>query len=607
MHSTIFTKLEVLRKNNSNSNWVNKRLYRLLYDKDLLVLAYENIKSKPGNMTKGSDGLTLDGISEEYLDKVIAELKNGSFEFKPSRRIEIPKKNGKTRKLGIPSPRDKIIQEALRIILESIYDSPKGSRFLDYSHGFRGGRSPHTALKSIRTSWRGSVWFVEGDISNCFDSLDHHILIDLLCKRIDDERFISLIWKSIRAGYVEFRTFKNSLIGSPQGSILSPILSNIYLHELDVFVDNIIRRETKGSRRRQNPDYRILANRKQRRLQKKDEKIAEIKELTKAMKKVPSVDCYDSNFVRVHYIRYADDWVVGVVGDKLLAEWIRREIQFFLKNKLGLTLNEEKTKITHARNGQAEFLGVRISCGRFNHQTSSIHIVNGRNTRKRISGGEIKMDAPLNSIVEKLHSKGFCDKKGFPIARGIWLNFDDADIVRSFSAVNRGLLNYYRFTDNFGNLNRIDYILRYSLAKTLSRKHRTSIGKIFDKYGRKINIKGENFSVAFWSPPDWKRRPDLFMINEFVDTLPTEIFKAAKSKLGYPCCVCGSDKSVSMHHVRHINNLMMRAARRKKKGFIKIMGALNRKQIPVCKKCHSEIHAGNYDGLKLSDLAYKPV
>lgn len=251
MNQTTLERLEHLRKRNSNRQWTNRDLYRLMYKEDLYILAYERLKSKPGNMTVGSDGETLDGFSVGSIRQIIQAMRTEQFQFKPVRTVYIPKANGKLRKLGIPSVRDKVVQEVIRMILESIYDSPYGSYFHATSHGFRPHRSCHTALREYRTHWSATNWLIEGDIHACFEELAHGVLVHLLRKKITDERFLNLIWKLLRAGYMDLHgTKKDSLIGSPQGGIASPILANVYLHELDEFVETLRKRLERGKEKR---------------------------------------------------------------------------------------------------------------------------------------------------------------------------------------------------------------------------------------------------------------------------------------------------------------------------------------------------------------------
>ena len=256
----VLERLEVIRKLNAKREWINKELYRLTYKEDMLIVAYERLKSKPGNMTTGSDDQTLDGFSLRTIKDLSEQLRNGTYRPKPVRTTYIPKANGKQRKLGIPCPKDKIVQEVVRMILEAIYDSPHGAYFHESSHGFRRSRSCHTALQEVQTKWTGVTWIIEGDVQACFDDIDHEILLEILRKKIDDERFIQLIGRFLKAGYLDIDHIqKNSLAGTPQGGIISPILSDVYLHEPDEFVENMRAEYEKDGHRRRNPEYHKLA------------------------------------------------------------------------------------------------------------------------------------------------------------------------------------------------------------------------------------------------------------------------------------------------------------------------------------------------------------
>lgn len=293
------TRLNKLYELNSNSEWMNTGLYRLVCSPDLLTIAYERIKSKSGNMTPGTDGETLDGISSSYILRLSDALKDESFQFRPTRRHLIPKKNGKMRPLGVPSPRDKVVQEAIRIILEAIYDSPISPTFVPESHGFREGRSTHTAIEHVRANWGAPNWVIEGDIKSFFDEIDHHTLIQILRKRISDERFISLIWKALSAGYMEDEQFVASKVGTPQGSIISPVLANIYLHEFDVAVKEWIAELSNTVKKRPNPEWRRVVRKRDRLMKASGGKITEeIKLLTQTIRSLPSQDHNDPNSIR---------------------------------------------------------------------------------------------------------------------------------------------------------------------------------------------------------------------------------------------------------------------------------------------------------------------
>lgn len=607
----ILQRLEQLRELNKRKEWVNVDLYRLMYKEDLYIIAYERIKSKPGNMTPGTDGNTLDGWSIEDIRNIITEMRSEQFQFKPVRTKYIPKANGKMRKLGIPSVRDKVVQEVIRTILETIYDSPHTSYFRDTSHGFRVGRSCHTALKEIRGKWAATNWFIEGDIRACFDEIEHKILVDILRKKIKDERFLNLIWKLLRAGYWDLqKERKDSLAGTPQGGIVSPILMNIYLHELDEKVEEIRLQLETGKRKRRNPLYRKLSARKLALAKRGEADSKAFRELVKQIRAIPSVDVRDPNFIRVKYVRYCDDWLIGICGPREVAQQVKEEIRAFLKEYLGLTLNEEKTHITHAKSEQVHFLGVLISVGRGGMQkVVKTNNGSGKPIKRRSTGFEVIMKIPLRHVIQRLHKRGFCDAQGNPTTKCGWMNLDADQIVNLYNGMNRGLQNYYRFVDNLNGLSYIQYILKFSLARTLAAKYRISVKQVFKRFGNPITIlikgrdgKGDR-RIIFYQNKDWEHKRNAFSTKDaHIDLVQMSLRMRTRSKLGKPCCVCGSIEQVEMHHVRHIRKMRQKKA----KGFKAIMRALNRKQVPVCQSCHQKIHRGEYDGIRLDDLAYDP-
>jgi len=601
-------RLEVIRKQNANCAWINSDLYRLMFKPELYILAYERIKSKPGNMTPGTDQETIDGFGMDEINKLIEEMRIEKYQPKPVRTAYIPKSNGKMRKLGIPSSRDKIVQEVVRLILEAIYDSPHGAYFKDCSHGFRRSRSCHSALKDIQGKWSGTTWFLEGDIKACFDDINHEILVSIMRKKIKDERFLNLIWKFLSAGYQDLdESRKDSLAGTPQGGIVSPILANIYLHELDEYVEQLQRELSKGELRRPNPEYRTLQKRRQYLAKTGRINTEEYKELGVQMRKLPSLDPKDPNFVRVRYVRYADDWVVGVTGPKHLAEEIKEKVRQFLTAKLDLTLSEEKTVITNARTSDAKFLGYRIRLGRSKtaeqKQTLSTN-ASGKNFKRRSTGMQIVLRAPIDELIKKLCQKGFCNAYGRPMHKKAWTLLDEDQIISLFSSVNRGLQNYYRPTDNWAELSRIQYILKFSLAKTLAAKRQVPITRIIKDKGIQVNVtrKGQQRTITFYRNSDWTADRKAFTNSPTVDLVRMNERMRTRSKLGLPCCICFESVGVAMHHVRHIRKMTEKQA----KGFNSLLAKLNRKQVPVCQECHRKIHRGDYDGLKLTDLAYDP-
>jgi len=216
------------------------------------------------------------------------------------------------------------------------------------------------------------------------------------------------------------------------------------------------------------------------------------------------------------------------------------------------------------------------------------------------------MRAPIKQLIAKLHAQGFCDKEGYPQSKAGWTGLDADQIILLFNSNLWGLLNYYRFVNNFGAMSRIQYILRFSLTKTLAHKYRTTLRRIFRKHGRNLRFRwtlrnGRTREVAFRENRDWSQKPDAFMVHPpDISVLRWQWSLRTRSKLGYPCLICGAADNVEMHHLRHIRKM----GGKKPTGFAAVMRALNRKQIPVCQPCHGKIHRGEYDGVRLQDLAY---
>jgi group II intron reverse transcriptase/maturase len=600
-------RLEAIRKSNSTSGYVNSDLYRLLYKPSLYVTAYEGLKSKPGNMTPGIDDGTLDGFSMKTIENIIDDMRSERFSFSRSRRVYIPKAKGKTRPLGVPTPRDKVVQEALRMILEAIYDSPYGSSFSDESHGFRTGRGTHTALRSVRQNWNGVIWIIEGDIKSCFDAIPHDRLVNVLRRRISDQRFLNLIWKALKAGYMEFHTPVNSLIGTPQGSVLSPILSNIFLNEFDEYVQQKRKEIERGTKPRLSTEYRNITGKLERtrkRLEsappkERAELLAHIRKLKSTLMKMNSTKL-DGSYIRVKYVRYADDWMLGVNGPKAIADALKADCTSYFKRELGLTLSDEKTHIRHAKTETARFLG---TCIRMNLGQTRVHKLtrHGRTFTKRVAGWQPVMEAPIPTIINRLCDRGICDKDGKPTSFSSLINFEDAQIIDTFNSIFLGYTNYYSFVDNFGDLSRVRFVIKYSLAKTLAHKHKSSTRKVFRHYGDPPSASTPTGKiVAFRDRIHWSKNPMRFLVSSERSpeaNLSIHMRRMSRSLLSEACCICGSCDNVQMHHVRHI-----RTINKHLDPFTRKMAAINRKQIPVCSDCHVKIHAGEYDGMSLKRL-----
>lgn len=534
-------RLEKLRKLNANPSWKNDDIYRLLYRPGLYHIAYQKLKAKPGNMTPGSDSETLDGYSQKLIMQTINQLRDESYQPKPVRASYIPKPSGKMRKLGIPSPRDKILQEVVRMVMEAIYDSPHGSSFEETSHGFRRDRSPHKALREIQRKWSGVNFFIEGDIKSCFDEIDHERLVEIIGERIPDQRFLNLVRKLLKSGYIdrEWR-FNRTMIGTPRGGVLSPLLANIYLDKLDKYVEKLREEYERGESKRANREYRKLADRKQRLAKLGQARSKEFRQIVRQMRELPSLDPYDENFIRIKYIRFADDWLIGVIGSHRIAEEIRGKIRTFLKEELKLTLSEEKTVVTHARTEQARFLGVLISIGRSpqaQQKTTLSTNASGVYFDRRSTGWEVIIRCPVDKLIKRLAEKNFCDADGKPKARGAYVSLEADQIINKYSAINRGLQNYYRFCDNFVDLRRVQYVLKYSLAKTLAEKFKKSVAQTFksgDLVTEYTTAKGETKTVRFYRNQNWRTNRDAFSPkNDKIDQVMLEM----KLREGQPTSV----------------------------------------------------------------------
>src|SRR5260370_12890392 len=350
-------------------------IYRQLYNPGLYVMAYGSLYANAGAMTPGSTSETVDGMSVAKIERLIDDLRHERYRWTPVRRTYIAKKNGKLRGLGLHTWSDKLLQEVIRLILEAYYEP----QFSSLSHGFRPGRGCHTALTAITDHWSGTKWFIEGDISQYFDTIDHRVLVTILGEKLKDNRFLRLLSNLLRAGYLEDWKYHRTLSGSPQGGVVSPILSNIYLDKFDTYVEQVlIPAYTRGATRRPNRHYEALQAQAHRR--KRAGKRKEAQKLWTQVQQLPSRDPFDPDYRRLKYVRYADDTLFGFIGSKAEAEEIKGKIANWLRENLKLSLSIEKTLITNATSDAARFLGYEIVAQRANekHNSQSGHrTVNG--------------------------------------------------------------------------------------------------------------------------------------------------------------------------------------------------------------------------------------
>ena len=596
--------LNSLSEKSKDPSYKFRRLYRNLYNPEFYMLAYKNIYANEGSMTPGVDGITIDGMGYKRVERIIGSLKDHTYQPNPARRTYIAKKNNpaKQRPLGIPSGDDKLVQEVVRMILESIYEPS----FSDTSHGFRPKRSCHTALLKIQNTFTGVKWFVEGDIQACFDSFDHYVLIDILRRRIEDEAFIGLMWKFLKAGYMEQWQYHMTYSGTPQGSGMSPILANIYMNELDTFMAEY--KETFDRNQRiTTPEYsklrwKIFETRRKNNLiwdtlspEEKKERAAELRNMQAQQRNIPMRPVRETTFKGLQYVRYADDFIVGICGSKEDAENIKHDLAIFLRERLHLTLSEEKTKVTNSEN-RARFLGYDITISR------SQDIRKCKNgVKKRVFYGVPKLYMPHEKWEAKLlEYKAMQIKKDADgkerwraMPRGKLINRTDIEILSKVNSEIRGLYNFYSIACNVSTLNKFSSIMKYSMLKTFGSKFHCHVSKIKERY-----VKNGEFTVQYETKHGIKeatfyhegfRKKTQPIIGQ-VDI--REIYKkysrpnslAARLK-AHRCELCGTQcTQLEMHQVKRLKTLT------NEHEWERIMKDRRRKTLAVCPSCHDEIH-----------------
>lgn len=566
-----------------------ERAYRLLFNRDLYLAAYGKIYRNDGALTPGSTAETVDGMSQAKIDAIIEALRFERYRWTPVRRTYIPKPNGKKRPLGIPTWSDKLLQEVIRLILDAYYEP----QFSDHSHGFRPIRGCHSALREIKETWLGTVWFIEGDISGCFDNIDHGVLVSILAEKIHDGRFLRLIANLLGAGYLENWKYGATLSGTPQGGIVSPVLANIYLDRLDQYVEQtLLPANNRGARRKQNLLYTRTAQKS--RYLAKTGRHAEAKALRREVQAMPSIDPVDPDYRRLRYVRYADDFLLGFTGPKAEAEEIKHRLREFLRDQLKLELSETKTLITHARTDAARFLGYEIAVLHANEQ---------RDERgKRTINGQIGLKVPSDVIKAKCQAHL---RRGKPIHRPECLHDSAFSIVETYQTAYRGLVQYYQLAFNLHRLDRLRWVMEQSLTKTLAAKWRTTVQQVFDRLQTTIATPngtrkvlqvvvergdGKRPLVAQWGGISLRHRTDAVLDDQTspVWNRRTELLERL---LANECELCGSRVRVQVHHIRRLADLR-RKDRAEKPEWVKVMIARQRKTLVVCHTCHQAIHAG---------------
>lgn len=578
-------------------------LFRLLGCSSLWERAYEQVAPNKGALAPGIDpDNTLDGFSLERMERIMAAVLDGSYRFSPARRQYIPKPNGKKRPLGIPTADDKLVQAAVKILLEHVYEPV----FAEQSHGFRRGRSCHSALTEIRRTWHGVKWLIEVDIVGYYDNIDHDILLGLLRRRIDDDRLIRLIGRMLKAGYLEDWTFYRTFSGAPQGGVISPILANIYLHELDEFMAGMKVRFDRGQTRRRSNAYLEISKQIQirrrkierRRANGQEEEIPtlvdEIREWERRRLEEPALDPFDPNYRRLRYCRYADDFVIGVIGSKDDARSIMAEVRAYLAETLKLEVSEEKSGIRKADEG-AMFLGYQLKT--YGDGRTKRMIKGGRAVTMRVPGDRMQLHVPVDRLArfaERQRLGNIHINRGE--ARCELINNSDVAILTGYNAMMRGLAEYYKlgtlWKDEVG---RLHHLWWWSFMKTISRKHKCSVKVTAERLrnGDRLGLWYEGRHQRRFMPmfrlKDVRPTPASGHVdrqtfahihfagrNDFVDRLRARA-----------CQACGTeDVPVEVHHVRKMSDMQGTTL------WTRVKAARTRKRVVLCRDCHVAHHAG---------------
>ena len=580
------TVLGVLRERGRRGLPCNE-LYRQLFNPQLYLLAYGRLYSNKGAMTPGVNGETVDGMSLGKIEHVIDALRHERYRWSPVRRVYIPKGRGSTklRPLGLPPWSDKLVGEVIRLLLEAYYEPT----FSGSSHGFRPRRGCHTALRDVAHTWTGTVWFIEGDISQCFDRLDHSVMLRILGEKIHDNRFLRLVRNMLKAGYMEDWIWNATHSGSPQGGVVSPILSNIYLHKMDDYIEKVlIPKYTRGRVRKPNRAFQRVWAAMQRARKRGDH--TKVRELRKQLHSMPSMDSQDPGYRRLRYVRYADDTLLGFAGPKAEAEEIKEHLAQFLHNELKLELSPEKTLITHARTQAARFLGYRINVHHNDRKISG---------RRRSVNGTIGLRVP-RSVVSAKQAQYM--KRGKPTRRPELLNHDDHDIISTYGSEYRGIVQYYLMAGDVFRLARLQWVMETSMLMTLANKHRSSVSKMARKYAAttetphgprkcfeaRVERIGRKPLVGRFGGIPLRQNKKTVVTDRQLAPVSTKRKELVTRLLAGRCESCGRIDGVEVHHVAKLADLGKPGPDRPP--WADLMAARHRKTLVVCASCHADIH-----------------
>lgn len=646
--------------NKNDSNKIYKELKGYYKDINIWIIAYKKLAMNKGALTKGPIAETIDGITLKRIEEIKESVLNKTFKWEGVRKIEIPKPGKSTlRPLGIPAFKDKLVQEVLRIILEPIFESS----FSDKSHGFRPGRSCHTALRMISRDFKSCIWYIEGDIKKCFDNIDHKLLMEEIRKKVKDKLVLDLIKEGLKAKIYYNNTSTTPTEGTPQGGILSPLLANIMLNKVDQWIENEIKSFDKGDSPKKNKEWTAIQR-------YADKRKAEGKDVGKLLRNIPRTDPFDDSYKRMRFIRYADDFLIGIRGPMKDAVEFRTKLQDFLKKELNLELSLEKTKITHISEG-VKFLGHVL--WRKYVFVKSLQST-GKERKRKIT--ILAIDGDKKKLIKKLMDKKLCHMVDNNIIQSLpifsLIRLPQSEINDKLNQILRGMNEWFKYAGNRRRMiSLVAYILRYAAAKTYAAKYKlSSIAQVFkkgrndlsraliskkvplgvtdqlkEKWFKSVNgisykseIKGIMFDKYYkiphpikiglsdkWVPehitllnkieelnkegkPSINKYNSQFLSYLLSESNPDNLINLLSRRLARgiaalnaPCSLCGATEKVEIHHVRKVSEIQAKTA---KERYIK---SLNIKQIPLCESCHLDIHKGDWKNKPISpkDLSKK--
>lgn len=568
------------------------RIYRQLWNENLYVSAYSRLYANDGALTPGVTSETVDEMSLAKIRRIIERISTETYRWTPVRRQEIPRSDGRTRPLGIPTWSDKLVEEVIRIILEAYYEPI----FSSHSHGYRPNRGCHTALQEIVSHWTGTVWFIEGDIKGCFDNINHEVLINILSKRIKDNRLLRFIEHRLKCGVLDNWHYSRTHSGTPQGGVLSPLLANIYLHELDEYIETqLMPLWNRGGARARNPQYRAIEHQKWKAKQNGD--ADKFKQLSKEMHRTSSHNMYDPNFRRLKYVRYADDFLIGFVGSKAEAMALLNDIEVFLKDTLKLDVSPEKSKVTHAKTSAAQFLGYGIST----YGDVQSRIVKG----KRTANGRISLRLPEGYVEKQCRE---WQRDGKPKLDGKALSYSVEEALYYYQLRFRGIVNYYQYAVDVHELARLKYAMELSLVHTLSAKLKITVSQVYRRFSQYQIVNGYHYKVLQISVivDEGKKKRQQFTWGgvplkrkRFVNTALQDNIERGYMGSGElvarlqasTCELCGKEtQDLEGHHIHRMKDLQTKYRGEHIPRWVRIMTERNRKTLFVCRTCHQNIH-----------------